>query len=311
MQESHSSDESSDLIERFLEATRSLGPSEIRAAVGISPQALARYRGGDFKRIFASTRRKIESYLAQHAIPGGEAYNSVSPDIVQAVRTEAVQHIQRALEVLEGRRIHLTDDPAPVDDRVREAEERAHQEERKREQLEAELQSRDQELARLRAQAAATAKLPDPDVSPIQSAPGWHDEDYETVRRYESEDVGLAAGTGTFADQEPVAGEVKFRTSWLREHHLSAKDLFLADVLGDSMEPTICDGDSALVDETHTSPRSGKIYALQAGDGPLVKRIRKRDHRWWADSDNEEYEPQPLNDRARIMGRVVWWAHTD
>ena len=31
----------------------------------------------------------------------------------------------------------------------------------------------------------------------------------------------------------------------------------------------------------------------------------------WADSDNEEYEPQPLDDRARIMGRVVWWAHTE
>ena len=47
------------------------------------------------------------------------------------------------------------------------------------------------------------------------------------------------------------------------------------------------------------------------GHGPLVKRVRKRDHRWWADSDNEEYEPQPLDDRARILGRVVWWAHTD
>ena len=205
----------------------------------------------------------------------------------------------------------LTDDPAPVDDRVREAEERAHEEERKREQLEAALQSRDQELDRLRAQAAATAKTPDPDVSPIQSAPGWHDEDYESVRHYESEDVGLAAGTGTFADQEPVPSDVKFLKSWLRDHRLRAKDLFLADVLGNSMETTIFDGDSALVDETHTSPRSGKIYALQAGEGPLVKRLRKRDHRWWADSDNEKYEPQPLDDRARIMGRVVWWAHTD
>ena len=152
---------------------------------------------------------------------------------------------------------------------------------------------------------------PDPDVSPIQSAPGWHDEDYESVRHYESEDVRLAAGTGTFADQEPVAGEVKFRTSWLRKRRLRAKDLFLVDVSGDSMEPAICDGDAALVDETHTSPRSGKIYALRTGDGPLVKRLRKRDHRWWADSDNDKHEPQPLDDRARIMGRVVWWAHTD
>ena len=51
--------------------------------------------------------------------------------------------------------------------------------------------------------------------------------------------------------------------------------------------------------------------AIRTADGPLVKRLRKRDHRWWADSDNEQYEPQPLDDRARIMGRVVWWAHTD
>ena len=207
---------------------------------------------------------------------------------------KAAQVLDVSVDYLLG----LTDDPVPVDDRVR------REEARKREQLEAELRRTEAERDRLRAQA-------DPDVSPIQSAPGWHDEDYETVRRYESEDVRLAAGTGTFAEQEPVAGEVKFRTSWLRKRRLKAKDVFLVDVLGDSMERTIFAGDAALVHEIHTSPRSGKIYALQAGDGLLVKRLRKRDHRWWADSDNDSYEPQLLDDLARIMGRVVWWAHTD
>ncbi len=205
----------------------------------------------------------------------------------------------------------LTDDPTPVDDRVHEAEEteaRIRREEaRKREQLEAALERTEAELERLQ----AAADLTDPDVSPIQSAPGWRDEDYESVRRYESEDVRLAAGTGTFADQEPVAGEVKFRTSWLRKQRLRAKDVSLVDVSGDSMERTIFDGDAALVDETRCAPRSGWIYALRTDEGPVVKRLRKRKHRWWADSDNEEYEPQPLDDRARIMGRVVWWAHTD
>ena len=210
----------------------------------------------------------------------------------------------RALDISVDYLYGLTDDPAPVDDRVDEAEARAREEARKRGQLETVLKRTEAERDRLRAQA-------DPDVSPIQSAPGWRDEDYESVRRYESEDVALAAGTGTFADQEPVAGEVKFRTSWLRKRRLRAKDLFLVDVLGDSMERTIFHGDAALVDESRRSPRSGQVYALRAADGLLVKRLRKRDHRWWADSDNEEYEPQPLGDRARILGRVVWWAHTD
>ena len=201
---------------------------------------------------------------------------------------KAAQVLDVSLDYLVG----LSDDPTPTAESA------------------AELQRTKEELDRLR-RAAATPEHPDPDVSPIQSAPGWHDEDYESVRRYESEDVALAAGTGTFADQEPVPSEVKFLKSWLRDHRLRAKDLFLVDVSGDSMETTIYDGDSALVDESRTSPRSGRIYALRTGDGLLVKRLRKRDHRWWADSDNEEYEPQPLDDRARIMGRVVWWAHTD
>ena len=187
--------------------------------------------------------------------------------------------------------------PMPVDDR--------------REELEAALQRARAQAQRSEAELERLRAHSDPDVSPIQSAPGWHNEDYESVRRYEPEDVRLAAGTGTFADQEPVAGEVKFLKSWLRKRRLRAKDLFLVDVLGDSMERTIFAGDAALVDETHKSPRSGKIYALRTGEGPLVKRLRKRDHRWWADSDNEEYEPQPLDDAARILGRVVWWAHTD
>ena len=252
------------------------------------------------KRLLESRKR---AGLSQHrfAIELGERYDQSMISHIESGRSGLVRDgLVKAAQVLDvsvDYLLGLTDDPVPVDDRVRE-------EARKREQLEAALERSEAERDRLRAQA-------DPDVSPIQSAPGWRDEDYETVRRYESEDVRLAAGTGTFAEQEPVAGEVKFRTSWLRKRRLKAKDVFLVDVLGDSMERTIFAGDAALVDESRRSPRSGKIYALQASDGPLVKRLRKRDHRWWAVSDNDSYEPQPLGDAARIMGRVVWWAHTD
>ena len=263
-------------MDRALAAVENLSHAEAGVVLSLSHEAVRRYRAGDWKRLNAATQRKFRSFLEEQPVRESPSY---------------ADGIRFAVEKFQGVAIELSrvlGESGPEGTSI----------------ITTALRRTEKELGR-------KYESPDPDVSPIQSAPGWHDEDYESVRRYESEDVRLAAGTGTFAEQEPVAGEVKFRKNWLRKRRLRAKDLFLVDVLGDSMEPTICDGDSALVDGSRRSPLSGKIYALRATDGLLVKRLRKRDHRWWADSDNKKYEPQTLDDRARIMGRVVWWAHTD
>ena len=46
------------------------------------------------------------------------------------------------------------------------------------------------------------------------------------------------------------------------------------------------------------------------GDELLVKRLRKRKGRWWANSDNSDYEPRPMEEEDEVLGLVVWWAHT-
>ena len=137
------------------------------------------------------------------------------------------------------------------------------------------------------------------------------DEEFESVRRYQAEDLQIAAGPEAVVDREPLAGEIKFRKTWLRSNRLKANNLMLLDVIGDSMFPTIEQGDSVLIDESCRSPRSGKIYGLQTPDVPLVKRLRKRKDRWWADSDNAEYKPRAIGRRDRTLGLVVWWAHTE
>ncbi len=38
-------------------------------------------------------------------------------------------------------------------------------------------------------------------------------------------------------------------------------------------------------------------------DGLLVKRLRKRKGRWWADSDNDVYEPRPISRSDRALVR--------
>ena len=147
----------------------------------------------------------------------------------------------------------------------------------------------------------------DPKVLPF---PGPDDE-YESVRRYNAEDLRLAAGVRAFIDREPQASEIRFRKDWLQTHALAAKNLMLLNVIGDSMFPTIEDGDSVLIDESRRTPRSGRIFGLRTLDGPLVKRLRKRQGRWWADSDNGEYKPRMMRENDQTLGQVVWWAHTE
>ena len=137
------------------------------------------------------------------------------------------------------------------------------------------------------------------------------DDDFDSVRRYDADEVRLAAGGLGFVDREPLAGEVKFRRDWLGSHRLEAKNLMLLDVIGDSMLPTIEERDSVLIDESRRKPLSGRIYGLRTTDGPLVKRLRKRGGRWWADSDNDKYEPRLMSEEDQTLGRVVWWAHTE
>ena len=112
---------------------------------------------------------------------------------------------------------------------------------------------------------------------------------YEYVRRY-ADDVRLAAGAGTTVENENVAGYVAFRRDWMRRRGLRNERCSLVDVTGDSMEPELFDGDSALVDHSRCDPVEGEIFALRTVEGPLVKRLRFHDDRWWASSDNDSSE---------------------
>ena len=135
------------------------------------------------------------------------------------------------------------------------------------------------------------------------------DEQYDYVPRY-CDDVRLAAGASTAVESESVAGYVAFRRTWMRSRGLRAESCSLVDVTGDSMEEILFDGDSALVDHSCGDPAEGAIFALRTLDGPVVKRLRFIDGRWWAISDNSEHDSRPLDGDDGIIGQVVWWART-
>lgn len=124
-------------------------------------------------------------------------------------------------------------------------------------------------------------------------------------------DVQASAGPGAFAENERARARMRFDPSWLRGLRLDPAQLSVIQVVGDSMAPTLDDGDDILVDRSDAavSLRDG-IYVLRM-DGVLnVKRliVDRARRRVSVKSDNPAYTSWPTLDLAQldVVGRVVW-----
>lgn len=119
--------------------------------------------------------------------------------------------------------------------------------------------------------------------------------------------VGASAGAGTLADEEAAFDTIRFSSRWLRAMGLDPGMLSVIAVTGDSMEPTLRDGDEILVDRTVRALQDG-IHVVRLGDTLLVKRIETgRDGRITLLSDNPAYRPIDCGvGEVDLIGRVVW-----
>ena len=115
-------------------------------------------------------------------------------------------------------------------------------------------------------------------------------------------------------DHERITGRVKFRREWLARHGLPAAECRLIRVLGESMEPTLVDGCSILVNQANRRRRAGRIYVVRTEDGLVVKRAGKdRADTWLLVSDNpnkQAWPTVPWPDDAPVIGEVKWAART-
>jgi phage repressor protein C with HTH and peptisase S24 domain len=125
-------------------------------------------------------------------------------------------------------------------------------------------------------------------------------------------DVGASAGAGAVAGSEAAEGEIAFDRKWLRR--LGSRDaaaLSIIRVEGDSMAPTLADGDEILVDRGDAAQRlRNGIYVLRIDDALVVKRVTlgPASGRASVTSDNPAYPGWPDCALADIdmVGRVVW-----
>lgn len=126
------------------------------------------------------------------------------------------------------------------------------------------------------------------------------------------EEVDLALGMGaTYLDgNAEVLSIVPFKEDWLRGiAPAGVEHLKVVRGRGDSMQPTIMDGDLVVVDLSQTRiDDQDRIWAIAYGDLGMIRRVRKTPRgSLLLMPDNSVVRPDEVGDgEAHIMGRVIW-----
>ncbi|MFT8921696.1 S24 family peptidase [Acetobacter sp.] len=133
-------------------------------------------------------------------------------------------------------------------------------------------------------------------------------------------DVQLSAGSGVYPSRETIKKTVSIPRDILPKDVLEHEKYVCAlTVKGDSMQPSLDDGDLVLIRTDVESIKSGAIYAIRIDHSLLVKRLRlKANGNVEVVSDNPSYSTDELKASeirqmihdggapAKIIGRVVW-----
>lgn len=102
-----------------------------------------------------------------------------------------------------------------------------------------------------------------------------------------------------------------FKEDWIRNVlRTLPKNMVQVLVTGDSMEPTLSDGDIVLVDTSDMRLGFNGLYVLQYQDTIQVKRLQKQTDTVLILSDNSVYSTETIEidrvDDLNIVGRVRW-----
>lgn len=122
-------------------------------------------------------------------------------------------------------------------------------------------------------------------------------------------DVAASAGPGALGEHERLAAIERFPAAMLRRLAPDPATVSLIVARGDSMLPTIADGDDILVDtgDRRVGARAA-IFVLRIDGALVVKRLRRAGALVEVASDNAAaapIAPVPATE-ADVVGRVVW-----
>ena len=135
--------------------------------------------------------------------------------------------------------------------------------------------------------------------------------EYVMIPRY---DVRGSCGEGIDVNEVNIIDGMPMPVAWLRAQNLpEAHLLAVIQASGDSMQPTISDGQTLIVNTVDVEPKSTKIYLICIDGKLFIKRLIYTPTGWIMRSDNPNRSNYPdfvieegNFSSIDIQGRVVW-----
>lgn len=126
--------------------------------------------------------------------------------------------------------------------------------------------------------------------------------------------VQASAGAGALVQSEEIVDRFVVSRDWLARYVPAGARAGVIEARGDSMEPTIRDGDILLVnfDIDRTAVDGGGVFVITVDGALLVKRLQATvDGAILILSDNDLYQPERVtrdfaDERMTVHAQVVW-----
>ena len=148
---------------------------------------------------------------------------------------------------------------------------------------------------------------------PVHFAAG-QDREYQVIPRYRARASAGAPGNRQVGQEDmraDLAGVLALEVEYMRRAlGRDGAGFITVQVAGDSMQPTLAEGDLIIVDTAQTAIDASGIYVVELQGDLLVKRVQRfMDGRLVLISDNPAYQPETIQAGAahtlRVLGRMT------
>jgi phage repressor protein C with HTH and peptisase S24 domain len=150
-------------------------------------------------------------------------------------------------------------------------------------------------------------RTPEPAIRKVVVA----DEDDARFYQIQKVKLRLSAGISGFAvePERHDGSTISIPKHWADRNGYVPERLIAIKVRGESMEPSLYEGDLVIVNTADAHPQDGIVFAVNYEGEPVVKRMSRDAGQWWLTSDNPDqrkyHRKVCRGNDCIVIGRVV------